>query len=487
MRAISVWQAVIRLLLVAAFVPVIVWVAVAAFAPPPVIAQPVSQSQSSAGATGSPAPSPTPRPSATPLPTATPKPTASPAASTIGTLPIVIIADPKGTAFKKPGPYELLRQQLNSYNGTFTAWIADNPPSDCKVCKLANARIIIRGTETESNLAFQAIAVPGYKITGSLKVDISKAKDSPVSLSDENIAALVGPLTVDASYRIVAKAAGYLPILQLVPNPVQNADPDYEPVLEHLLGENGIAAQRSSYTTSGIGAPDDGTTCTDGERYLVYRLRFEQRPHKLAGTTSVTAYSEGYVLDCTRLGYAPSATGAARSKVATSNTLLNNVSGLLVALAVAPKASWRGVTGSISAFSTLVDEDPTSSTVRDNVAARSLRGLVGNLCVQLSATATPTPTPTPTSTPEPTTTPVRSGWDQIASLPTGGGTAPAASAQTVLPSQAFAGSSPIPLACGKPLPDTSLNSTSSGVNSASYDGLRLRWVHYPTPPPTPTQ
>ncbi|MGB8267440.1 MAG: hypothetical protein WCE44_14015 [Candidatus Velthaea sp.] len=392
-------------------------------------------------------------------------------------MPVSIITDPRKTTFEKgKNPYELLSAALNSY-GMFTAWVADDKSTACAICQLSNARIFIAGTETDSELNFQSVSVPGYKTIGSLHVDRTK----PVSFSPQNIASLIGPLTVDASYHVVAKVPGYEPLLQLVPNPVQAGDADYEPVLEHLLGENGIAAQRSTFTTAGIGAPDDGTTCSTGQRYLVYRIRFGQHPHKLAGTTSVSAYSEGFVLDCTRLGYAPSATGEQTAKVATTNNLLTNVSAFLVALAVAPNASWKGIGLSINAFSTIVDTDPTSSTVRDGVAAQSLRKLVGNLCVQLSSL--PTPAPSGTRRPAPTATndqllAKNYAYTQLLTSPAG---------SQPLSTAVFAGSSPIPLACGTPLPDTSINSTTrTGTNSAGFDGVRIRWLHSPAPSPIPT-
>lgn len=53
----------------------------------------------------------------------------------------------------------------------FTAWVADDKSTACAICQLSNARIFIAGTETDSELNFQSVSVPGYKTIGSLHVD----------------------------------------------------------------------------------------------------------------------------------------------------------------------------------------------------------------------------------------------------------------------------------------------------------------------------
>jgi hypothetical protein len=412
-------------------------------------------------------------PNGTARPTATPKPTATPTPPN-PTLPIAIITDSQRTTFKGTNPYDSLAQQLTNL-GVFTAWVVDEP-KPCSICLLSNARVIIAGSVSGSTLTLRSVAVPGYKTIGSVPLTITNGQASPAPLGTNDLKTLLGHLTVNDSYQIVAAVPGFQPIVQLVPNPIQNGDPDYEPVLEHLLGENGIAAMRSSFTSAAsVGTPDDGNTCSSGQRYLVYRLRFEQQPRKLAGHTRVTAYSEGYVLDCTLLGTASSATGASTTNVPTTSTLLTQLSALL-SVAIAPNFAWKQIALSTNAFSTLVDVDPTSTAVRDTVAARSLRRLVGNLCVQLSSSRmapSPTPTPSPTLPPPPPGPTPTNLLGQNAPQPQ----------NQALPIGPFEGPSPIPLTCGAPLPDTSNTIVTPSDNA--YDETLKRWLRTPVPTPSP--
>jgi hypothetical protein len=351
----------------------------------------------------------------------TPRPVAARATTAIVSSPtppgfvVGIAIFPDGTTALKtpsgPDPYTALATELNKPGRPFHAWIVDDPKCKPDTCRLSDARIYVYGKQTKANgtdtpasltlTSFFANAPTVERINSiPLAITSTSTGDTVRNLGDDDVRALVGHLVLDDQFKVAISLPDTENALQLVPSPVNATDPDFEPILEHILGTFGVAAVRSRLAASSIRGPSDAATCPGAQRYFIYRVRLEEYPNKLIGRTRVSSYAEGFILDCTTPGRVPSATGRNDLRIPTTSALLTDLEALAIALG--PKLASRNLTLSTNAFSKLVDRDPRSTDVRDTVASLSLSQLVENMCIRLlqqqpNATASAPPSPAATA------------------------------------------------------------------------------------------
>ena len=417
-----------------------------------------------------PAPTATPKPPSTPKPptkTPAPKPPASPTPTPPGLVVGVAVFRDGKTALKTESgadPYVALVTKLNT-PGPFHAWIVDDPKCKPDTCRLSDARIYVYGKETKAkgtdapaSLTFTSFfaSAPTVQRIDSVPLTVTPKSggDTVPNLGPDDVRKLVGHLVLDDDFKVAIALPDSENALQLVPSPVNATDPDFEPILEHILGTFGVAAVRSRLAASSIRGPGDATTCPGAQRYFIYRVRLEEYPNKLVGRTKVSAYAEGFILDCKTPGLVPSATGSDHLKIPTTSALLTDLEALAIALG--PKLASRNLTLSTNAFSKLVDRDPRSTDVRDSVASGSLSRLVENMCIRLveqqpKPAASPSPSPTPATTASP--------W--IASR-----------------------ASNEPLQCKPRIPYTVQVQTANGVvtEKTTFELIRAQWSGQPPPP-----
>jgi hypothetical protein len=382
---------------------------IGAVAPTPGSSQaPANRVRLAATSAASAAPAPKPLGTKAPIATATPTPSGL-------TISVAIFRTPASGITTKSGvdPYQALAKGLNQL-GPFHAWLADDASCTAASCRISDAQIYMYGQETASAAGSPAtlvvtsffVHIPSLQRIDNvtLSEDSSGATTTVPDFTTDDLRKLVGRVVLDDTFKLAIDIPDSDAALQLVPSPVNAADPDYEPILEHILETYGISSTRSHFAANALHGPTDPATCPSTQRYFVYRVRFDQYTRKLQGLTRLDAYAEGYIIDCTApLAVPPAASGDAGHKIATTSALLTDLSALAVALF--PLAQSRQLTLSTAAFSKLVDIDPTSTDVRDAVAAASLQRLADHMCTRLleaslnrdvSSAATPTPTPTPT-------------------------------------------------------------------------------------------
>jgi hypothetical protein len=350
--------------------------------------------------------------------------------------------------------------------GPFRPFIADS----CSKCALADAHLYVYGTETPTAFTFTSYFVhpPHVDRINSVSLSVDTSGDTPTvpALKDDEIKTLIGHIAFDDHFHIVVTLPASEVGLQLVGNPVDESDPDYEPILEHIFATFGIAAVRSPIDAAALRSPNDPETCPGPRRYFVYRVRLSEYPQRLLGRTEIGAHAEGFVLDCTMPDVTPGASANAAHHLPTTSTLLTNVGAL--GIAVAPKIFTTNVTLASSAFSKVVDVDPRSSDVRESVAAEALSNLVNNLCVRLletrpsaSPSASPSappsgrPSPTPQPQPSPSTSP-----------------------------SAIGRASPEPLQCKPRLPFRR-QASGRGSEPEPFEDARSRWLGLPSPAASP--
>jgi hypothetical protein len=404
----------------------------------------------------------TPSAAHTPTPPAAPSPTTAP--FVVG---VAIFPDDQPGLKTAAGTdaYEALAAKLNGL-GPFRAWIAD---AKCKFdsCRLSDARIYIYGKQTTPGGADKPVLTLTSYFAGSAQVQridsvpltIATANGTKTvgDVTQDQLRVLVGHLVLDDQFKIAISLPDSEAALQLVPSPVNATDPDYEPILEHILATFGVPAVRSRLSASAIRGPNDAGTCPGAQRYFIYRVRLEEYPRKLLGHTRLESYAEGFILDCTAPNVVAAATGKGSHDIPTTSTLLTDLSAFVIALY--PKATSQQLTLGVNAFSKLVDVDPRSADVRDSVASGSLAQLVNNMCIRLlqqQPSASPSPlSAAETGSPPPTASP----WVM-----------PRPSAQ--------------PLQCRKPVPYRRQARGPAPANEP-YGAIYDQWYHV-TPAPKPT-
>jgi hypothetical protein len=397
---------------------------------------------------------------------ATPAPSPSPSATPL-VIGVAIFPDdqPRLKSTAGTDAYEAIAAKLQ-HLGPFRPWIAD---AKCKfdTCRLSDARIYIYGKRTTlSGTDKPALTLTSFfsgaaqvKRIDSVPLAVSSVNGAMTvaDVTDDQLRTLVGRLVFDDQFKISIDLPDSEAALQLVPSPVNAADPDYEPVLEHILATFGVPAVRSRLDASAIRGPNDAATCPGAQRYFIYRVRLEEYPHKLLGHTRLQSYAEGFILDCTAPYAVAAATGKGSHDIPTTSTLLTDLSAFVIALY--PKAASRQMTLGVNAFSKLVDVDPRSADVRDSVASGSLAQLVNNMCIRLlqqQPIAAPSPLPSaPTPSPSPSSAP----W--VMPRPT-----------------------PQPLQCRKPVPYRR-QATGPAPANESFVTIYDQWYHV-TPSPKPT-
>ncbi len=306
-------------------------------------------------------------------------------------------ATPAGGSSGTPAldPYQRLEKDLKAL-GPFNAWIVDD--NDCATCKVSDAQIYVYGQEapattTSGGPTFGVtsffVNAPALQRIDSVAVQETTSSDGVVTVppfTPDELKRLVGHVILDENFKPSIDVAPTDAALQLVPSPVNAADPDYEPILENILEGYGISATRSHFSANALHGPGDPATCPGPQRYFVYRVRFDRDDFsfRLQGRTKLEAFAEGFILECTApLAIPPAATGAASKMVTTTSDFLTGLAALAVTLkpAIGTKILLPGVV----AFSKVVDEDINSTTIRNAVAATALERLAGNICTRLLA------------------------------------------------------------------------------------------------------
>jgi hypothetical protein len=301
--------------------------------------------------------------------------------------------------------------------GPFQPWVVGDKTCPYADCSVGSAPIYIYAkknaaddTDLHGSLTYTSYFVSGSMIQRITSVSVPiNADGTAAAPTDLEAKSLLGSLTFDDNFKLSINLPDSEQTLQLVPAPINATDPDFEPILEHILEGKGIPAQRSRFTANALHGPRDAITCPGTQRYLVYRVRLDQYPHKLQGRVFVEAYTEGFVLDCAAPSFVPAATGRFGKSYPQTSALLNDFAALLVALK--PKIQTAAMTGGISSFSKLVDVETGTKDVQTTVASLSLQNMVNHLCDRLDGKLDPSPSPngspspTPTPTPSPTPTP----------------------------------------------------------------------------------
>ncbi len=339
----------------------------------------------------------------------TPTPAPTPSGVVIG---VAIFRDPQPKlklAKNAVDPYKALVTKITGLGTVFKAWVVDDP-GPCRACRLSDAQLYIYGKEAppseaelNGSLTLTSFFVKTASIQriGSVALAVDDTQRVP-DLPAEDAKKLIGSLTLDENFQVSVNLADSEQTLQLVPAPVNATDPDYEPILEHILANKGLAATRSRFTVAALRGPRDSVTCPGAQRYFVYRVRQESYPRKLLGVTRLEAYAEGFILDCGAPAAVPAATGRKRSTLPTTTGLLSDLTALVVALH--PKLSSANLTGSTTAFAKLVDVNANDTGVRDTVASGALDQMVNNMCIRLlemSIAGSPSPSPSVNPKPSP--------------------------------------------------------------------------------------
>jgi len=303
-------------------------------------------------------------------------------------------------------PFDKLKQQLQQL-GPFQPFIVDD---DCKskACPgLSTAQIYIyaeKGQPADS-APHGSLSYTSYFLSGST---LQRIASVPVQLDTNGVAtplseseakSLIGSLTFDQNFNVSINLPDSEETLQLVPAPVDAADRDFEPILEHILETHGIASTRSRFTANALRGPSDALTCPGTQRYFVYRVRLAPYTYKLQGRVSIHAFAEGFILDCSAPAFVPAATGSYKANVYRTSDLLTDFSALLVALK--PKIQTAAMTGGIASFSKLVDGDPSSKKNEESAAAPALELMVDRMCIRLLEFVPPSPSPSPFGSPLP--------------------------------------------------------------------------------------
>jgi hypothetical protein len=380
-------------------------VALVALAPAP------NASHSGPGTNTRPAATPSGRPTPGPAQKA-PVPNLSPSVNPSPKSVVIGIAIFRSGLRLANDPFTALAAQLQRL-GPFQPFVVD----DCqqKGCPgLSAAQIYVYAqqsgpTDTSPNggVTFTSYFVSGGTLQRITSVPVELRPDRTLTaIADDDAKSLIGSLTFDENFNVAINLPDSDESLQLVPAPVNATDPDFEPILEHILETYGIASTRSRFTANALHGARDAITCPGAQRYFVFRVRLDQYPNKLQGRTYVEAYAEGFILDCTAPASVPAATGRSGLNVQQTSGLLNDLSTLLVALK--PKAQTVAMSSGIAAFSKLVDTDPNTKSVQETVASGALQKMADSMCIrllQLANASSPKPVASPSPSPQVTASP----------------------------------------------------------------------------------
>lgn len=322
----------------------------------------------------------------------------------------------------------------------------------CPNARIAVAIVFDERSDSKSPYNVRLIAHPVVdERAGSalaLIADISswsQGKPNPLLPQDAQLQGLLGtPVLSNGLMTIVA----YSPYMQLVPETA--TDRKYMGSLQHDLFEERIQTVFSQYTgvdTTNALASGTGTRagiCENSPRYLHYNVSIAQRPRPLEAQTVLHVQSSGQIIDCVNPGSRLTFGDQWDFPVATTKSPLASFVNLLGILFISKTNSWTNVATAGTSFSSLVDVDPSSTTVEQEIYDRALVQLVRDMCATTAQQSTEAPPPPPTPTPPP--------GRNFSGLSQGGSTTGAGVRQAVgVGEQSIA--QPPPVVCESPAPN----------------------------------
>jgi hypothetical protein len=260
----------------------------------------------------------------------------------------------------------------------YGAWVVgsgDCPLYDTK-CLTDDAPIFVRSAMNASTYTLTSIDVIHGAVLGSAS-NIDPTIKSP--LSSAQIHALLGSVSIINGTVVIGQQ--YQQFVQIVQAPNSSTDVDYAPVLTELLARRGITAVRSNFTVAQLGASPNSAICSRGERYVIYSVSMTNDSKFLTGFTRVGSKAAAFIADCPTLTSIPFA-GEQHFEVPTTSASLLTYATFLAFLV--PKFSWISIGKADLAFSKIVDVDPDSTIVRDDVATIALQRAVDRMCSELN-------------------------------------------------------------------------------------------------------
>lgn len=298
-----------------------------------------------------------------------------------GVLIKVAVIPPAGEDATK-SPLGGLADLVNKDFPLYAVWVVGSrycPLPTGEQCNPIDATILIR--------AASASTAQHYDLTAIDIVDggvIASVKDLDLSsLNDSDVAALLGTPTV-AGGKIVLNR-GYQQYLQIVQAPTGNKDVDYAPVIAELLARRGVTAVRSNFTSAQLGSAPGSVICTSGEKYFVYSVSMTSNSNFITGQSRVDASAGAFIADCASMTTIPFGGQDAAFLPTTSASLAAYVT--LLSLGFPHWLKWTSVTQGALAFSKIVDVDPTSYIIRDDVATVALERGIDQMCQRLDIVA----------------------------------------------------------------------------------------------------
>jgi hypothetical protein len=312
--------------------------------------------------------------------TSAPSTTTRPASA--GVLVEVAIVPPKGENATN-SPLGGMADVINKDFPLYGVWVIGSgycPLPKGQQCNPVGATILIRASAatTASHYDLSAIDIVDGGVIANVKdLDLSGTP------KDSDVAVLLGTPTLVGGKVVLNR--GYQQYLQIVQAPTSNKDVDYAPVIAGLLARRGITAVRSSFTSAQLGSSPGSVVCSSGEKYFVYSVTMTSNSNFITGESRVGAQAGAFIADCASLTTIPFGGQDAAFLPTTSASLAAYVT--LLSLGFPHWLKWTPVTQGALAFSKIVDVDPTSYIIRDDIATVALERGIDQMCQRLDIVA----------------------------------------------------------------------------------------------------
>lgn len=299
-----------------------------------------------------------------------------------GILVKVAVIPPKGEDATK-SPLGSMADVINKDFPLYSVWVVGSrycPLPTGQQCQPVDATLLIRAapTGTQSHYNLTAIDIIDGGVIANVKdLDLSAAP------KDSDVAVLLGTPTISGGNVVLNR--GYQQYLQIVQAPTLNKDVDYAPVIAELLARRGVTAVRSSFTSAQLGSSPGSVICANGERYFVYSVSMTSNSNFITGESRVGASAGAFIADCATRTTIPFGGQDAAWLPTTSASLAAYVT--LLSLGFPHWLKWTSVTQGALAFSKIVDVDPTSYIIRDDVATVALERGIDQMCQRLDIVA----------------------------------------------------------------------------------------------------
>ncbi len=299
-----------------------------------------------------------------------------------GILVKVAVIPPKGEDATK-SPLGSMADVINKDFPLYSVWVVGSgycPLPTGQQCSPVDATVLIRAapTGTQSHYNLTAIDI----VDGGVIANV-KDLDLSVTPKDSDVTVLLGTPTIVGNTIVLNR--GYQQYLQIVQAPTSNKDVDYAPVIAELLARRGVTAVRSSFTSAQLGSSPGSVICANGERYFVYSISMTSNSNFITGESRVGAQAGAFIADCFTRTTIPFGGQDAAWLPTTGASLAAYVT--LLSLGFPHWLKWTSVTQGALAFSKIVDVDPTSYIIRDDVATVALERGVDQMCQRLDIVA----------------------------------------------------------------------------------------------------